>query len=268
MSKETRAIVIGMLGGLLLAITLSGKFTSYVKPGFKPMLLIAGAVLIVLAIVSLVMAIRDDTRSAPDDPAARHDQHHDHDHDLPEPAADLAHDGHQHSTRAPWLMLIPVLVLLFVAPPALGAESVDRGINCGVPAPAGTTYASRRVKAADPLPAGSPVSLTMQDFVQRSLYDSAYSTAITDIEVVGFISRSNCDGAGYSLVRLKISCCAADAIAIRVHVDAPTQYPSNTWVTAVIRAVKNSGDQGDNYVPTATVISLTPISQPADPYLT
>ncbi|MEP6979243.1 MAG: TIGR03943 family protein [Nakamurella sp.] len=256
MNKETRAIVIGMLGGLLLAITLSGKFTSYVKPGFRPMLLIAGGVLVVLAIVSLVMALRDDAR-----PAGEHEH-------LPESSEDLAHVGHQHSSRAPWLMLAPVLVLLFVAPPALGADSVDRGINCGTPAPAGTTYASRRVQAADPLPVGDPVPLTMQDFVQRSLYDTAYSTVTTDIEVEAFVSRSNCDGAGYSLVRLKISCCAADAIAIRAHVDAPPQYPSDTWVRAVIRAVKNSGDQGDNYVPTATVISLTPISQPADPYLT
>lgn len=254
MSKETRAVVIGMLGGLLLAITLSGKFTSYVKPGFRPMLLIAGGVLVVLAVITLVMAIRDDTRPA--------------DHSLPESSEDLAHEGHHHSSRAPWLMLVPVLVLLFVAPPALGAAAVDRGISCGTAAPDGTTYPSRRVKAADPLPADNPVPLTMQDFVQRSLYDTAYSTVTTDIQVEAFISRSNCDGDGYSLVRLKISCCAADAIAIRTHVDGPSRYPTDTWVRAVIRAVKDTGDQGNNYVPTATVVSLTPIPQPADPYLT
>lgn len=264
MNKETRAIVTGMLGGLLLAITLSGKFTSYVKPGFEPMLLIAGGVLVVIAVVTLVLAIRDDTR-------AGRDGHDDDAHDPldePQSSEDLAHQGHHHSSRAPWLMLLPVLVLLFVAPPALGAAAVDRGINCGTPAPDGTTYASRRVKDADPLPAGNPVPLTMQDFVQRSLYDAAYSTATTDIQVEGFVSRSNCDGDGYSLVRLKISCCAADAIVIRTHVDAPTRYPSDTWVRAVIRAVRDTGDQGNNYVPTATVISLTPIPQPADPYLT
>jgi uncharacterized repeat protein (TIGR03943 family) len=262
MNKETRAIVTGMLGGLLLAITLSGKFTSYVKPGFRPMLLIAGGVLVVLAVTTLVMAIRDDTRATG----------HDHDADgadaLPESSEDLAHAGHHHSSRAPWLMLAPVLVLLFVAPPALGADAVDRGISCGTPAPDGSSYESRRVKDAEPLPAGNPVPLSLQDFVQRSLYDSAYSTVTTDIEVEGFVSRSNCDGDGYSLVRLKISCCAADAIAVRTHIDAPSQYPSDTWVRAVIRAVKDTGDQGNNYVPTATVISLTPIAQPADPYLT
>ncbi len=255
MNRETRAIVTGMLGGLLLAITLSGKFTSYVKPGFRPMLLIAGGILVVLAIASLAAAIRDDIASPKPDADGDGDETDD-------------HQGHHHGTRAPWLMLAPVLVLLFVAPPALGAAAVDRGISCGTPAPDGTTYPSRRVKAADPLPVGPPVPLSMQEFVQRSLYDADHSTAMTDVEVVAFISRSNCDGDGYSLVRLKISCCAADAIAVRVHVDAPTQYPSDTWVRAVIRAVPDTGDQSNNYVPSVSVISLTPMSQPDEPYLT
>ena len=35
--------------------------------------------------------------------------------------------GHYHSTsKAPWLILLPVLVLLLVAPPALGADAVAR----------------------------------------------------------------------------------------------------------------------------------------------
>jgi uncharacterized repeat protein (TIGR03943 family) len=256
-NRETRAIVTGMLGGLLLAITLSGKFTSYVKPGFGPMLLIAGGVLVVLAVVSLVMAVRDDTGAGASDS----------DHES-QSSEDLAHEGHHHSSRAPWLMLVPVLVLLFVAPPALGAAAVDRGINCGTPAPDGAAYPSRRVKAAEPLPPGDPVPLTLQDFVHRSLYDNAYSTANTDIEVEGFVSRSNCDGDGYSIVRLRISCCAADAIVVRTHIDSPPPYPPNTWVRAVLRAVKDTGDQSNNYVPAATVVSLAPIPQPADPYLT
>ena len=165
-------------------------------------------------------------------------------------------------------MLAPVLVLLFVAPPALGADSVSRGISCGTPAPGGTTYASRRTSTDAPLPASGPVPLTMQEFQSRSLYDAGYSTVNTDIQVTAFIAESNCDDAGYSLVRLKISCCAADAFALRVHVDAPPPYPANTWVQATIRAVKDTGDQANNYVPTATVIDMTKIPEPADPYET
>ena len=91
--------------------------------------------------------------------------------------------------------------------------------------------------------------------VARSLYDAGYSTVNTDIQVEGFIAASACEPTGYTLVRLKISCCAADAIAIRVHIDSPPPYPANTWVKATVRAVKDSGDQANNYVPSATVIS-------------
>lgn len=246
MNKETQSIVTGMLGGLLVSITLSGRFTSYVKPGFRPVLLSAGALLIALAVVSLALAIRDDIRKT----------------------EEAGHAGHRHGTRAPWLVLAPVLVLLFVAPPALGADAASRGISCGDPAPAGTTYPSRRTTPSDPLPAGDPVALSMEDFVNRSLYDSSYSTVTSDIQTTAFIAESSCDGAGYSLVRLKISCCAADAFAIRAHVDAPPPFPANTWVQVTLRAVKDTGDQADNYVPTATVVAMTRIPQPADPYLT
>lgn len=260
MNKETQSIVTGMLGGLLVSITLSGRFTSYVKPGFKPMLLIAGVLLIVVAVVSLALVIRADLKKTPHH---GHDDHHEDDADLGD-----HEQGHLHSTRAPWLILVPVLVLLFVAPPALGADAASRGVTCGTAAPEGTSYPSRRTKPSDALPAGNPVPLTMQEFVSRSLYDTLYSTATTDIQVTGFIAKSPCDGDGYSIVRLKISCCAADAITLRTHVDGPAPLPANTWVNATIRAVKNTGDQANNYVPTATVIAMTTTSQPADPYET
>ncbi len=252
MNKETQSIVTGMLGGLLVSITLSGRFTSYVKPGFKPVLLSAGALLMVIAVVSLILVLRDDSKRPVN--SGDHDE--------------AGHDGHQHGTRAPWLILVPVLVLLFVAPPALGADAASRGISCGTPPPAGTTYPSRRTEVSEPLPAGNPVLLTMQEFVQRSLYDSSYSTVSSDVRVIAFIAESPCDDNGYSLVRLKIACCAADAFALRTHVDAAPPYPANTWVEATIRAVKDTGDQSDNYVPSATVIVMTTIPQPADPYLT
>lgn len=259
MNRETKAIVIGMLGGLLVSVTVSGRFTSYVKPGFKPMLLTAGALLIALAVISLTLAIRDDLKAPAlivDASGTEADNH------------DVDSQGHQHGTRAPWLMLVPVLVLLFVAPPALGADAASRGVSCGTPAPEGTSYPSRRTKPDDPLPTGNPTTMTMQEFISRSLYDSAYSTANADVQVTGFITRSSCDGPGYSLVRLKISCCAADAIALRVHIDGPPPMPANTWVQATVRAVKDTGDQSNNYVPSVTVVGMKTISQPADPYET
>ena len=62
MNTETQSIVVALLGGLLLSITLSGRFTSYVRPGFKPLLLIGGGILVAVGVLSLVLAIMADVK--------------------------------------------------------------------------------------------------------------------------------------------------------------------------------------------------------------
>ena len=63
MNKETQSIVVTLLGGLLVSITLSGRFTSYVRPGFAPLLLIGGGILVVVGVLSLILAIRADVKA-------------------------------------------------------------------------------------------------------------------------------------------------------------------------------------------------------------
>ena len=65
MNKETQSVLVGLLGGLLIGITVSGRFTSYVKPGFGPLLLTAGIILVVVAALSLVQVIRSGLRPVP-----------------------------------------------------------------------------------------------------------------------------------------------------------------------------------------------------------
>ena len=61
-NKETQSIVVAWLGGLLISITLSHRFTSYVRPGFAPLLLIGGGILVLVGVVSLVLASCADAR--------------------------------------------------------------------------------------------------------------------------------------------------------------------------------------------------------------
>ncbi len=285
-----------LLGGLLISITVSGRFTSYVKPGFAPLLLIAGAVLIVVGIASIVLGVRDDLRADRDGgvdldghPHARHATH------------DEAH-GHSHDrSRAPWLILAPVLVLLLLAPPALGADAVGRNAGSqalaglsGVAAPSGAgadvaaggsaqgyapndgsghaigtkAFAKKRPTMAFPaLPSGKDPVLTVKDFVMRALYDGNNSVSDNDITVVGFIAPAG-DGYpdGYSLARMTISCCAADASPMRIHLTGTATYPVNTWVSAVVSAETGTAGADNDYVPTADVTSMSPIAQPSDPY--
>ncbi|AZI58276.1 TIGR03943 family protein [Nakamurella antarctica] len=263
MNKETQSIVTTMLGGLLISITLSGIFTSYVKPGFRPVLLTAGVILVVVGILNLLMTIRDDVRAAKAAEHAKQSEKKTHGHDS------HGHDthGHDHSkSKAPWLIMAPVLVLLLVAPPALGADSVERSTVCLNNGGDGLVHPSRRTDPSPPLPDGSPPQLTMADFISRALYDSSYSVVDEDVRVTVFVVPSSCKEGGYDLVRLRISCCAADAFAQRVHVDGDSPVPANTWVNATVRAVKDTGDEGNNYIPSATVVALETIPAPDEPY--
>lgn len=336
MNVETQSIIVTLLGGLLISITVSGRFTSYVRPGFKWLLLISGVILVVVGIVSLVLAVRADMKagresgdaSAPEpaaDPAAGtgpgpgpgapadgpdHSPDHGPDHSPDHGPADGmegadAH-GHDHaSSKASWLILAPVLVLLLVAPPALGADAVARnagsqglaGFDAAGAGSAGTPTATdvggkdgttgvsggyafndgsgsvydssggRRTMHFDPL-TGTDPELTMKQFVLRALYDADRSLdSGTPVTVTGFLAPAG-DGfdSGFTIARMAISCCAADANPLQLHVDGPMPYPSNTWVQAVVVNVPNTGTLDNDYVPTVTVQSLQTIDQPDDPY--
>ena len=317
MNRETQSIVVALLGGLLLSITLSGRFTSYVRPGFKPLLLIGGGVLVAVGVLSLILAIMADVKadkarkqlamaasersagksggSGVLDPAERSVAgHSDGDHEHSDGSD--AH-GHDHSTsKAPWLILLPVLVLLLVAPPALGADAVARnatsqglaGMDVVAQEPAGSrdgagagggykfndgsgsaedSTGSHRTMHFPPLDPGANPTVGMKDFILRALYDADNSVKDTPVTVTGFIAPAG-DGytSGYTIARIVISCCAADANPMQLHVDGDPPFPTNTWVDAVVTVVPNTATMDNGYVPVVTLTSATSIPQPDDPY--
>ncbi len=313
MNKETQSIVVTLLGGLLVSITLSGRFTSYVRPGFAPLLLIGGGILVVVGVVSLILAIREDMKA---DRARRQTlaaiptggaQH-----ETPvgvTPVADAdpagaagsaqpvdggsdAH-GHDHTaSKAPWLILAPVLVLLLVAPPALGADAVARnassqalagvvsgGSTGGKDATSGGGYkfndgsgsaadsaGSRRTMHFPALEGQNP-ELGLKDVILRALYDADYSVRDLPVTVTGFIAPAG-EGYedGYTIARMVISCCAADANPMQLHVAGQAPFPDNTWVQAVVTVDADTATLNNGYVPTVAVSSMTPVPQPDDPY--
>src|ERR1700742_2301421 len=98
MKRETQNTVLLLVGVSIAMITLSGAFTRYVKPGLLPWLAASAVLLIALALTAIVGDIR---RGGP-----RHDDH--------------GHDSdHKHRTGIVWLLVLPVIVLTFVTPPAL-----------------------------------------------------------------------------------------------------------------------------------------------------
>jgi hypothetical protein len=94
-------VLLVLVGGAVLRLSLSGSYTNYVKQSMGIWLNLAGAALVALGVWTAVRAFRAHRTEA---------------------TAEVDDDGHGHGrTRAAWLLLLPVVAIFVVAPPALGA---------------------------------------------------------------------------------------------------------------------------------------------------
>jgi len=239
MRRETTNVLLVLVGGALLKITLDGTYLRYVKPGVEPYVLIAGAVMISLALISIIRDIRAGQPVEPD-----HDDGH----------------GHRHGSRSALLLLLPILAILLVAPPALGADSVTRDDGRTPPA-----VTQQGVAAFPPLPAGAVVPVSLSEFVTRSVWDSTNSLNTRVVELTGFVVHDR--GTVY-VARLVITCCAADATPMKVELAGGriAELADDQWIHADGVLVAGSATQADEYVPTLSLTAVSEIVQPADPY--
>ena len=272
MSPEVSASAVLLVGVMLIRLVLADVYQRYVRVSMGPWLLLAGVLLTALGLVMAVRAVRRRAPAAvvvdggpgPDghaghDHDAVSDDHHDGDLPAGELHAGELHDGHgPGGDRIGWLLLAPVLVLLLVAPPALGSFGVAR--TAGVRVTSGAAVWA-------PLPAGAtPHPMTLLELNQRAWDRSGASLSGAIVQVTGFVSDGSGQGqdAGFGLARYQIACCAADAVAsvIRVVGVSGTAPPRDSWAT-VIGTFDGSTPDGTPRI-TATSIQTVPV--PVDPY--
>jgi uncharacterized repeat protein (TIGR03943 family) len=223
-----------LVGAMLIRLTVTDVYQRYVRVGMGPWLLVAGVLLAVLGTAAVVTALRKG-------PAEEHLDGEEHDHD------------HEHGDRVGWLLLVPVLALLLVVPPALGSFGVDRSR---------VTPGSSAV--FDPLPAAAePRDLTLLEFDQRAFDRQGQSMRGATLRLTGFVAQS-ADGAGFRLARYQIACCAADAVAAvaRVHGAAGAAPARDAWfvVTGTFQGVGKDG------VPEFAATAVQQLPAPVDPY--
>ncbi|MEV4176324.1 TIGR03943 family protein [Nonomuraea sp. NPDC049709] len=236
MSRHAQGAVLLILGATLLSISaFSTTYVNYVKPGFRPLLMGAGAVLAVLGLLSVVADVLGR-------PAA-----HDHDHD----------HGHGHGPRVAWLLAAPVFALVLVAPPALGAFAARR--TDGPPAPP-------RTAAYHALAESEVTELTLGEFIGRAYAPSGPSLTGRKVRLIGFAVPAE-DGRGWYLARMQLRCCAADALALEVAVHGAPAPAEDSWVAVTGTWIPWQHGVPDDYVvPAVTATSVTGIEQPAEPY--
>lgn len=288
MNRLTQSILMLLIGGLMISLEVSGRYMRYVKAGAGPLLLAGGIALVAVGAACAVPAMRGWVRQAraaagvhDGDDAEPVDGHgapgdarvdggsggsgqiredaHGHPHD---------HDGAGERSWAGWLLLLPVMAVL-LAPPALGADAVARDTGsqalAGPPA-AGSAENADPALDFGPLPTGKDPRVPLKELVQRALY-APDTVAGIPVTVTGFIAAPayGYDG-GYSVAQLIISCCAADARAMRIQVDGPRPFPEDTWVDVVLTVRPETGTLANGYVPEAVALSIARIEAPADPY--
>lgn len=276
MNRLTQSILMLLVGGLMISLQVSGRYLRYVKAGAGPLLLAGGIALVAVGAVCAALAMRGWVRQAraaagvhdgvPDEASGAYDG-------APAEGGGSAHDDahdHAHDERswAGWLLLLPVMAVL-LAPPALGADAVARDTGSqALSGPPSSASVENPDPALDfgPLPAGNDPRVPLKELVQRALYAPGTVAGIP-VTVTGFIAAPayGYDG-GYSVAQLIISCCAADARAMRIQVDGAPPFPEDTWVQAVLTVRPETGTLANGYVPEATVGSITEIEAPEDPY--
>ncbi|MDQ4093017.1 MAG: TIGR03943 family protein [Actinomycetota bacterium] len=236
MRREAQNVLLVLLGGALLKIAWNGSYLHYVKPSLLPFLISTGVVILALGLIAIVR----DARAVAGHGDAGHDDHPD------------------HAGRSPWLLLLPVLTIFLVAPPALGADAVSRSVSV---AP------QRSAVNFPPLPAGPAPALRMSDFVTRAVWDEAGSLNGRQVRLLGFVVQGD-HGMTY-LSRLVMACCAADATPMKVRLDGRSglaALPQDGWFEVRGQLVPGSARSGSGFAPTFTVSDLRPVPAPAEPY--
>jgi uncharacterized repeat protein (TIGR03943 family) len=236
MKRETENTVLLLVGLSIALIVATGVFTRYVKPSLLPWLILTAALLIVLALVSIIGDVRRGGRKHDDD------------------------DGHAHRGGVVWLLVVPIVVLIFVTPPALRPQAATGSV---------TNVSNDVLRVAfPPLPPGRAPEISLAEAVVRSANDSTGSLNNRPITVVGFALN---EPGGMDLARIVIICCAADAQLARIHLrdhdGASTfHFPDNTWLR--VEGVVTPAERQPHTppVPTLRAVSVTPIPAPANPY--
>jgi uncharacterized repeat protein (TIGR03943 family) len=228
--RPVQALLLTLTGiGLLHIALFTDTYLRYVKAGLRPLLIASGALLLLLGLAGAV---------------CRGSRQH------------AAHDGHDHSGTPgiAWLLFLPALSLLFHAPPALGAYTAARSNSKPVTVQ----------KAFAPLPADSPLPLTLTDFTKRVQQDRSRAVQGRTVRLTGFVTPDK-DG-GWYLTRIVFTCCAADSQTVKVRMYGTEAPPADTWL-AVTGTWHPVGTLGTRTAQAALdVREAHPIAQPVNAY--
>lgn len=282
LQRLVSAAILMIWGSVLCAIYFSGRVTSYLHPTFQPLTAVCGCALVLLAVLVLV---------APGGGDAAH--------------ATASTGSPWKKALGVLMLLIPLFVALATSKDSFGASTVmNRNYVEDVAQLPGGAPASAPSNTPDaPLPtndsssaspantastpavsdgegdAQTEVVKNKKGEIKAEVIDFLYAAQLPDmrstfedkqIEVIGQLmpaKENNPNGNRYDLVRMFMTCCAADVqpIALPIHPGAKPNQPDMTWVKVSGKATfPVIGGQRHPLIENATVEKTDP---PEDTYL-
>ncbi|UOY03325.1 TIGR03943 family putative permease subunit [Blastococcus sp. PRF04-17] len=254
MERLTQHLLLVLLGGVTLRTALTDAHLAYVLAGFRPLLVGAGAVLLVLGAVGVV---RDWPLRLSDE------EDEDVDEDIDEGGA----GDHDHPTHGPpriaWLLVLPVAVLLLVAPPALGAYTAERQAQAVV-VPETDRGSSWRLGPDDV--GADHRSMTLLEYSMYALGGGEEALRDRSVRLTGFVLPRS-DGT-WSIARIRISCCAADAVPVGVVVAGDQgDLVADQWVQIIgTWGPATTHPDGGYPEPVIVPVEVRVIDAPENPY--
>lgn len=200
MNRLGRAGVLVALGMSVGRLTWTGQFGWFVQQRMRWPLMLSAVVLLVMGGIEAVAGTRQERR---DPESARRGV----------------------GPLVGWLLGLPLLVVVAVAPTSLGAAAAARAASY-VPADPRSGF--------EPLAdVDGAVTLTVYEFLNRAVADDQRSLDGVEVELEGIVVNDPALPAGvaFALTRFLVSCCAADAIPLQVAVRGDgAPLPDDTWV--------------------------------------
>ncbi|GAA1071895.1 TIGR03943 family protein [Nocardiopsis exhalans] len=291
MNRIAQGLTLVLLGAAALTATIpTDLYLNWVKGAFGPFLIAAGVVMVVLGALVITAEVRgegqalDEEPAVPEDAAEEHrtvaasvEAHEPHEggsdrSELDRAAAEYGggsgHDhGHDHS-RAPrvaWLLLLPVVAVFVIAPPALGSYTVESTGGSSGPPPRDDRASSRFSDNLTDAAPGDVVELDIQQFVLRAWVDENREMAGREVELTGFAVPVQ-DGEGWYLARLQMACCAADAVVNKILITDHPAPEADTWWQVRGTWVEPEGDLYEVAQHEMETLSVTEVTNPPEPY--
>ena len=206
MTRVGRAGMMLFLGLTMARLLWTGSFGWFIQQRMAIPLALATVVLLGLGAYEAVQGTREEQR---DESAARRSV----------------------APRVGWMMVLPLLVLVSVAPTGLGAAAADR---VEAYTPPETTVLFQPLDLSQ-----EPVEMRVFDFVDRAIWDDEKSISGLTVQLEGLVVNDETVDDGFLLTRFLVSCCAADGVPIQVAIRGVEQsYPDDTWVVLEVEWIE------------------------------